>query len=33
MTFCSALGTSVSVIQCTLIEFSYGKYYTAGVTK
>ena len=29
MTFCSALGTSVSVIQYALLEFSYFKYFTA----
>ena len=27
--FCSALGTSVTSIQCALIEFSYCKYNTA----
>ena len=27
--FCSALGTSVSVIQCALLEFSYCRRYTA----
>ena len=29
MTFCSALGTSVSVIQYALVEFSYINYNTA----
>jgi len=33
MTFCSALDPSVAVIQCAFIEFSYSKFYTAGVTK
>jgi len=33
MTFCSALDPSVSVILCALLEFSYFRFYTAGVTE